>query len=233
MEFPYYVADIHMRDDEFRTGFGSEDRNGKHSENALTIAGRYKAVLLITGDNILNMDWDRKGVLIRDGYVYNNSKKADIMIWNAEKRTIDLVPKEKITSAKLIQEGGAENVVSFGPILIKDGEKTGKRTLENHWLYKTNPRVAVGMREPGHFIVVVGGYRSDKPKANLGWNLVEFADLMESLGCQQAYNVDGGVSACMVFMGERLNKGGTKKDWSKLRNLPDSIIFGYSPNVTD
>ena len=233
MEFPYYVADIHMRADEFRTGFGSEDRNGKHSENALTIAGRYKAVLMVTGDNILNMDWDKKGVLIRDGYIYNNAKKADVMIWNAEQRTIDLVAKNKISSAKLIQEGGAENVISFGPILIKDGEKTGQRTLENHWLYKTNPRVGIGMKEPGHFIVVVGGYRSDSPKANLGWTLVEFADLMESLGCQQAYNVDGGVSACMVFMGERLNKGGTKKDWSKLRNLPDSIIFGYSENVSE
>ena len=103
--------------------------------------------------------------------------------------------------------------------------------FKKHWLYKTNPRVGIGMKEAGHFIVVVGGYRSDSPKANLGWNLVEFADLMESLGCQQAYNVDGGVSACMIFMGERLNKGGTKKDWSQLRNLPDGIIFGYSADV--
>ena len=56
---------------------------------------------------------------------------------------------------------------------------------------------------------------------------------MEGLGCQQAYNVDGGVSACMIFMGERLNHGGTKKDWSALRNLPDGIIFGYSEKVPD
>ena len=28
-------------------------------------------------------------------------------------------------------------------------------------------------------------------------------------------------------------KGGTKQDWSKLRNLPDGIIFGYSPNVPE
>ena len=233
MEFPYYVADIHMRADEFRAGFGHESRNGMTSEDAIKIARRYKAVLMITGDNIKNMDIDKKGVLIRDGYSYNNGKKADIMVWHPEKRTIELVAKEKITSAKLIAEGGVENVISFGPTLIRDGEKTGKKALENHWLYKTNPRVGIGMQEPGHFIVVVGGYRSDNPKANLGWNLVEFADLMESLGCQQAYNVDGGVSACMIFMGERLNRGGAKKDWSALRNLPDGIIFGYSANVPE
>ena len=77
------------------------------------------------------------------------------------------------------------------------------KVLEKHWLYKTNPRVGIGMVEPGHFIVVVGGYRSDNPRANLGWTLVEFADLMEGLGCQQAYNVDGGVSANMIFMNMR------------------------------
>ena len=230
-EFPYYVADIHMKADEFRTGFGHESRSGMTSEDAIKIARRYKAVLMVTGDNILNMDREKKGVLIRDGWTYNNAKKADIMVWHPERRAIELVPKENITNSKLIAEGGVENVVSFGPILLLNGEKTGKKTLEKHWLYKTNPRVGIGMKEAGHFIVVVGGYRSDSPKANLGWNLVEFADLMESLGCQQAYNVDGGVSACMIFMGERLNKGGTKKDWSQLRNLPDGIIFGYSAEV--
>ena len=111
--------------------------------------------------------------------------------------------------------------------------KENSKVLERNWLHGLNPRVGVGMKEPGHIIVVVGGYRSDNPRANLGWTLVEFADLMEGLGCQQAYNVDGGVSANMIFMGERLNKGGTKKDWSAIRNLPDGIIFGYSEKVPD
>ena len=232
-EFPYYVADIHMRADEFRAGFGHESRSGATSENAINIARRYKAVLMVTGDNLKNMDLEKKGVLIRDGWIYNSAKKADIMIWRPDKRAIDLVPKDKITTAKLIIEGGVENVVSFGPILIRDGVKENSKVLERNWLHGLNPRVGVGMKEPGHIIVVVGGYRSDNPRANLGWTLVEFADLMEGLGCQQAYNVDGGVSANMIFMGERLNKGGTKKDWSAIRNLPDGIIFGYSEKVPD
>ena len=233
MEFPYYVADIYMREDEIRSAFGHESRNGMTSADAIGIARRYKAVLMVTGDNIRNMDVDKKGVLIRDGYLYGNGKKGDVMAWHPERLAVELIPKEKIVSAQLIAEGGVENSISFGPILIKDGNKADSKALERNWLYQTNPRVGIGMREPGHFIVVVGGYRSDNPKANLGWNLNEFADLMEDLGCQQAYNVDGGVSACMVFMGERLNKGGTKQDWSKLRNLPDGIIFGYSPNVPE
>lgn len=233
LDFPYYVAEIRMRADEFRTGFGHESRNGMTSADAKQIARRYKAVLMVTGDNIRNMDIEKKGVLIRDGYLYNGGKKADVMAWRSEYMSIDLIPKENIVSAQDLMEQGVENSISFGPSLILNGERAADKVLEKHWLYKTNPRVGIGMVEPGHFIVVVGGYRSDNPKANLGWNLIEFADLMVSLGCRQAYNVDGGVSACMIFMGERLNRGGNKKDWSALRNLPDGIIFGYSENVPD
>lgn len=232
MEFPYYVADIHMRADEFRSGFGHEKRSGTGKDDAMSIAKRYRAVLMITGDNIIHMDRDKKGIMIRDGWVYQDSKKGDMMAWHPETLSIELIPKESAPSAQILQEGGVENCVSFGPILIHNGVKTGNKTLENNWLYKTNPRVGVGMVEPGHFIVIVGGYRSDYPnKANLGWNLVDFAELMASYGCQEAYNMDGGVSTCIVFMGERLNKGGNKKDWSQLRTLPDGLLFGYSEQV--
>ena len=232
VEYPYYVADIHMRADEFRAGFGHEKRSGTDKDSAMGIAKRYRAVLMITGDNIIHMDKDKKGVLIRDGWVYQDTKKGDLMIWHPETLSIELVAKNNISSAQLIREGGVENCISFGPILIQDGVKTSKKTLEsNKVIYNTNPRVGVGMVKPGHFIVIVGGYRSDALHKSLGWTLAQFADLMESYGCVQAYNMDGGVSACMVFMGERLNKGGNKKDWSQLRTLPDGLLFGYSDKV--
>ena len=232
MEFPYYVADIHMRADEFRSGFGHEGRAGAGKDSAMNIAKRYHAVMMVTGDNLIHMDKDKKGVLIRDGWIYQSSNKGDLMLWHPETMSIELVPKEKITSAQLVAEDGVENCISFGPILIQDGNRVEEKVLEKNWLFKTNPRVGVGMVEPGHLIVIVGGYRSDYPKANLGWNLNEFTDLFTSFGCQQAYNMDGGVSACLVFMGERLNKGGNKKDWSQLRTLPDGLLFGYSALVS-
>ena len=143
MEFPYYVADIHMRADELRTGFGHESRSGMTSADAMSIAARYKAVLMVTGDNIMNMDREKKGVLIRDGWTYNNAKKADILVWHPDRMAMELVPKDKITTAQNIAEGGVENVISFGPILIRDGVKADKKTLERNWLYKTNPRATL------------------------------------------------------------------------------------------
>ena len=232
MEFPYYVADIYMRADEFRAGFGNEQRAGAQKDSAMNIAKRYNAIVMITGDNLIHMDKDKKGVLIRDGWIYQDSKKGDLMVWHPETLSIELIPKEKITSAQLLVEDGVENCISFGPILIQDGVKVDDKVLEKNWLFKTNPRVGIGMVEPGHFILIVGGYRSDYPKANLGWDLNEFTELMASFGCREAYNMDGGVSAALIFMGERLNKGGTKKDWSQLRTLPDGLLFGYSALVS-
>ena len=52
MEFPYYVADIHMRADEYRSGFGDEKRAGKGKDSAMNIAKKYKAVLLVTGESL-------------------------------------------------------------------------------------------------------------------------------------------------------------------------------------
>lgn len=233
MEFPYYVADIHMRADEFRAGFGNEQRAGAQKDSAENIAKRYKAVMMITGDNLIHMDADKKGVLIRDGWVYQVLRYGDMMVWHPETLSIELFSKDQPISAEAMVQGGVENCISFGPILVQDGVRTSDRVLENNWLRDTNPRVGVGMIEPGHFIVVVGGYRSDSPKANLGWNLFEFADLMVSYGCRQAYNMDGGVSTTLIFMGERLNRGGTQKDWSQLRTLPDGLLFGYSTQVPD
>ena len=44
----YYVADIYMGADEFRAGFGNEQRAGAQKDSAMNIAKRYKAVVMIT-----------------------------------------------------------------------------------------------------------------------------------------------------------------------------------------
>lgn len=46
------------------------------------------------------------------------------------------------------------------------------------------------------------------PHYSHGLLLSEFAKLFEKEGCVMAYNLDGGASATMVFMGEYINKRG-------------------------
>jgi hypothetical protein len=84
------------------------------------------------------------------------------------------------------------------------------------------------MVEPGHFVVIV----CDGAAAGIQFGhvfLPEFAQLFVDQGCTTAYNLDGGVSACMVFMGEQLNQHGNKRvgtyQDSYQRRVPDGLVW--------
>ena len=48
---------------------------------------------------------------------------------------------------------------------------------------------------------------------SLGMTMTDLSDFMHSLGCTVAYNLDGGQTACMVFMDRTVNRpaGGGRK----------------------
>ena len=54
-----------------------------------------------------------------------------------------------------------------------------------------------------------------------GIQMGELASIMESLGCTQAYNLDGGGSSMMYLNGEMANKPSTEGD----RDIPDIILI--------
>ena len=65
-------------------------------------------------------------------------------------------------------------------------------------------------------------------------NNYEMVELMQSLGCQEAMNLDGGTSAIMTFMGKIINDPpGDDKDGDGKggRNLVDMLLFAaYDAN---
>ena len=89
------------------------------------------------------------------------------------------------------------------------------------------------MVEPGYFIAITVDGRQDK--YSVGMTLDEFAQLFYSYGCKVAYNLDGGSSTVMVFMGEHLNQhAGVGSDVQRL--LADALLWGESelvPTVDD
>jgi exopolysaccharide biosynthesis protein len=68
----------------------------------------------------------------------------------------------------------------------------------------SNPRTAVGYYEPGHYCFVVVDGR--QPGYSDGYSTKELSELMFSLGCTVAYNMDGGKSSEMAFNGAFYNK---------------------------
>ncbi len=221
----YFVAHIYERGyDSFRAGFGSWRHNGIDRCDSKEMAKNAKAVLWITGDNLIQMDTDKKGILIRDGYLFQKSTKFDACVLNPKTHGLEFVKKNAIKAEEL-WESGVENCFSFGPILVENGKITKDATARR----SIAPRTMLGMVEPGHLVavVVVGrqvGYSE-------GITSGQSAQMMLDLGCTDAYNLDGGQSAAMIFMGVKLNRDSDERYEglsAKNRHLPDGLMWGYS-----
>ena len=59
----------------------------------------------------------------------------------------------------------------------------------------------------------------------------DFAELMLEYGCTQAYNLDGGDSTAMVFLGENLNQHIGIIGLDTQRFWPDGLLWGVSESV--
>lgn len=64
-------------------------------------------------------------------------------------------------------------------------------------------------------------------------DLITFAQLFLDRGCALAYNLDGGSSAAMVFMGEILNEHEGKGTSDVMRPWTDALLWGYSEQLPD
>ena len=227
----YFVADIHMKNIyQFRAGFGSEGHTGRGAIYPWLIARRAKAVLWITGDNLINSEKSDKGVLIRDGRIYSDNQAEDTLAIYPDMSM--RVYGEWEMRAKDLLEDGVENSFSFGPTLINNG--VVNEDAKYHRVRRINPRTGIGYISPGHYIAIVVDGR--QKNYSVGMTIWEFADLFVQYDCTIAYNLDGGLSAGMIFMGEQLNSHsgqriGEKNDISYQRAVPDGLMFGYSEQV--
>ena len=115
-------------------------------------------------------------------------------------------------------EMGAVQVFAFGPALVTEGE-IGEHVMGAMDAGYNEPRVALGMIEPWHYIaVVVRGRPTDQyAGVHMDW----LADKMKELGCVEALNLDGGLTATMAFRGKIIETGG-----ASLRSQGSMIVFG-------
>lgn len=217
----YFVAHIYMRDeDAYRSGFGSARLNGRDTLDACTMARRYRAVLGLTGDNLLHSGYDR-GLLIRDGRIFRALSSESCMVLTDD---LSMRIYERGDASMLNEiEDGVQATFAFGPPLILNGELC--EGVDGDRVGRINPRAGLGLVEPGHFVAIVVDGRL--PGYSHGILLSEFAKMFQDEGCVMAYNLDGGASATMVFMGEYINKRAEKH----YRAVPDQLLWGYSELV--
>ena len=198
----YYVADIYVADLQyFRTAFAGDDPDVM-GDRALTdeIAQQHGAIIAIAGDHCV--DNQDTGVVIRNGNAYANNNPSSDQFAMFYDGTMKAYSPGDFDYDEVVA-AGVYQVWSFGPMLLQDGQPMTEFNMPDQ-IGGVNPRAAVGYFEPGHYcFVVVGGRQEGYAE---GCTLVELSQFMYDLECTEAYNLDGGRSAEIIFMGQMLNE---------------------------
>lgn len=198
-----FVADIYVADVEnFRTGLAGGKYGSGYRERIEKQAKENNAVVAVNGDYYGNSA-ERKGIVIRNGVAYRTTTEGyDVCVLYYD-GTMQTYTDAQFSVNDAIQKG-AWQAWSFGPALLH-GDGTALTNVEIVSQVKPdNPRTAVGYYEPGHYCFVVVDGRQAGYSA--GMRLEELGAFMESLGCKQAYNLDGGATSVMALHGEVYNQ---------------------------
>jgi hypothetical protein len=113
-------------------------------------------------------------------------------------------------------------VLGGTPLLIKDGvllDDYSEEQIQTSFVEKKHPRTAVGFLPDGTWVLVVVDGR--RPSVSVGMNLEELAQFMQSLGCEQAVNLDGGGSSTLYLYGQVVN---LPSDVTGEREVSDAIL---------
>lgn len=216
-----YVADIVLSSADYLQTAFAENSYGKNiKEKTSTIAENVDAILAINGDYYGSQE---SGYVIRGGTLYRDTSadREDLAILSDGSFTII---SESETSAEDLLSSGAQEVFSFGPALLIDGEISVTEDEEVGKAKASNPRTAIGIVDSLHYLFVVSDGRTTESE---GLSLYELAEFMQGLDCEIAYNLDGGGSSTMVFMDEVINNPTSDGDKIEERRVSDIVYIGY------
>ncbi len=205
------------------------------------IARKHGTVLAVSSDFAmwrLRKKLRSPGIIIRDGKIWSDrTRKRNgkgfpnldcLAIWPDGNMKVFYSDEKK---AEEYLADGAADVLSFGPILIRDG-KLNEEALKKYGTSHAE-RTAVGMVEKGHYFFMMLEGRIKRSK---GDSIRFLAEKLLDKGCTLGFNLDGGDTSCIVFMGHQLCKMQNGKRNKPSRATSDILGVGTSsllPTVND
>lgn len=198
----YYVYVTIQDPSQLRTATAGKPRS-KTTAPVYAMAAQNNAVLAFNGDYFNYRD---TGVVYRSGERLRFNVRAGmdmcIVDENADLTIIDSPTKTKIE--KFQAEHTIIEAFSFGPALIKDGERLQFKYAEkNSCGYPTpDERLILCQLEDVNGLNQYLFIACDDP----GLSVRRMTDLAQEKGALQAYNLDGGHSTSIYLCGTRINK---------------------------
>ena len=223
----YFVCDIQLTDvSQLRTAFAGDSFTSGIYEAVSDIAGRYSPVLAINADFCR---YHRNGVIIRNGEVLRrqNITKHHLLIVDENgdlSAQTDRSGKQGLVANRL-EQANTWQTFEFGPVLVENGEAAtlpGSFYVNCHDGYY-EPRTAIGQIGPLHYIVIVVDGRRDG--YSTGASIPQLQQLFLDEGAQFAFNLDGGGSTTLYFLGEVINMPSGGKE----RSVSDVLMFMPNP----
>lgn len=224
-----YSADIKIKNPKLlKTAFAKNEKGepkfGLHINQLISeIATDNGAIVAINGDFYGYRD---RGFVLRNGVLYRSiSCSEEALVINGDGSFSYVLEDE--TDAEVLEENGAWQVFSFGPVLVRNGEMSidRNRKINKEWNeWASNPRTAIGMVEPGHYIFTVSDGRTPAAK---GLSLYQLGEYMMGLGCTEVYNLDGGGTSELWFNGRVINHPTGDGKTIGEREMSDIVYIGY------
>lgn len=219
-----YFVDIQLSSIQYLKAAFAKNTYGRNiNEPTSKIAEEHGAIVAINGDFYGFRDY---GYVIRNGVLYRSNYKNDteqVFAIYDDGRCETFLSKD--ISAQQLMDNGVIQMLSFGPALVENGVVTVQESdpddLET--IAGRNPRTAIGMIEPLHYVFVVVDGRT---RESAGYTFYELANVMLDYGCIEAYNLDGGGSSTLYFNGKVIN---TPTDGITVgeREVSDIVYIGY------
>ena len=185
------------------------------------MADSVNAILAINGDYYGTQE---SGYVLKQGVVYRSSSKQnqiDLVIY--EDGSWEFIIESEVSLQELVNKG-AYNILAFGPSLIENSSVVVSVNDEVGKAKSSNPRTAIGKISDNHYVFVVSDGRTDESE---GLSLYQLATFMQSIGVSDAYNLDGGGSSTMYFLGNVINNPTTSGNKISERKVSDIVYVGY------
>lgn len=231
----YYVADIYIRnienlksafsvnqktgEEDFWEGASDPDSSRYFQEDGAKLSARVHSILTINGDYYSGR---KTGIIFRNGKLYRDVPRAEIGAVYKDGTYKGFAKADFDVAAE--QGKGLWQVMGFEPRLVENGKAIQNIKTLLSGMDVAAPRSGFGYYEPGHYCFVVADGR--QPGYSVGPELQEWANFFEKLGCQGAFNLDGGASSQMYFNGKLVNRPTTGTSGGVVRMLPDVFYIG-------
>ena len=197
----YFVEDIYIRSIDCLRCLLAQDTYGQGiTEGVLEMSQRYNAIAAINSDYF---GARQMGIVIRNGVLYRSVPSEDVsgqLFVIYRDGTIKVYPPRTELDLEEIMHHGAWQGFCFGPTLLDEqGGVLPEYRKSNH-----EPRTIIGMVEPGHYMFIVVDGRQDGYSE--GMSITGIGHLCNELGLTAAYNLDGGRTTYMTFLGQTANQ---------------------------